>query len=200
VVARFFSLGIVAGLSFLASLGMSPMSGAHAAGPLWSGHATQGKRPLFRPWQRVVRRTPNPRWRPPATGLVQRRTTVVTGTSAAAGSRVHPARPAVFSGTSVAPRKPGSAARPAFPGARFRPTQRAVSALNPVGATAVQRAAWQQAQVQSQFRPARRQRKASYEEMRAAGTPDSFIATRTMGYPLSHRMPIGPYGMHWQTW
>jgi len=191
LVARLFSLGLAIGLSSLAGLGLSTLSAAHAAHPVWSVNASQSKRPQFRPWRRTGRKTVSSRWRPHA-AIAPRTVSPSTATRPAGSSTGHRVRQIPFSLDRDGSRNSSAMrSRKGF-GGQFRPQRR--------GSTEAQPTAGLSAGLQSQFRPTRTQRRKSYEELQAGNNPTRGAAARGKAYPMMSARGAFGYAGYWPGW
>ena len=201
MVARLFYLGTAIGLSFLASLGLSPLTGAHAANPAWSTYAAQSKRPQFRPWNRAVRNPVSPRWRPQTAAPAQRRIAYPTTTTRAANwSGGYRARPPAFSGDPVGARKAARVTRANALGLSFRPDKRVTAAVPAASVSGNSHLRDTRSVMQSQFRPARAKRRGTYEELQAGNPSNARMAAQVIPVQMIPGLAMGGYGLHWQTW
>lgn len=199
--ARMLYVGLVLGISALASLGLSPLSAAEGAHPGWSAHPTQAKRPQFRPWDRVESQSPLAR---------SRRQAIAPSTraSAASGGQRYPAtttfgggaRQAVFSANRSGGRKAVPVTRGKDLGFRFRPDERespyGQSAMPPDG----DQSDAYQSELQSQFRPAQNRRKLTYEELQAESVSPQPMVAPAMPYPTMPPPLPGYGGGYWRDW
>ena len=197
--ARTFSWGLLLGLSALASLCVSPLSAAQAAYPTWLSYAAQPKKPVFRPWNRADSRYPTSRSQ-------NRKGVHAAPAGQAAGRRPYSNRwPRQGVQQTFSPHRAG--ARKAVPitrgqelGLRFRPDERA-SPYDRSGFPADGMApAQDSAELHSQFRPAPRKRKPTYEELQADNLRQQPMPGPVMPYS---GMPIPPgpsYRRSWPAW
>jgi hypothetical protein len=194
--ARTFSWGLVLGLSVLASLCVSPLSAAQAAYPAWISYATQPKKPLFRPWTQADSRS--------LTSRRQSRKSIHM--APATGRRPYSNRwPRQGVQQTFSPHRAG--ARKAVPitrgqelGLRFRPDERA-SPYDRSGAPGDELAPAQDfSELHSQFRPARKRRKQSYEELQAEQLGPQPVPGPVMPYPTLPMPPAPSYHRAWPAW
>ena len=196
MVARLFSLGLAVSLSSLVSLGLSHLSVAHAAHPVWSGYAAQAKRPQFRPWSRAPRKSAGLRWRPQPEAVTGTRSPGSLIDSRMAGrSNAHRAKRPVFSADRARNTKPLDAR--SGPGDRFRPDQRRSGYGQPLAIGERDRAGGYQARLHSQFRPAETRRRQTYEQLQS-----EVVSARRMGTPhwVILASDMRGYGGHWTGW
>ena len=191
--ARTFSWGLLLGLSALVSLCVSPLSAAQAAYPTWLSYAAQPKKPVFRPWNRADSRYP--------TSRSQNR----KGVHAAPRQPYLNRWPRQSVQQTFSPHRAG--ARKAVPitrgqelGLRFRPDERA-SPYDRSGFPADGMApAQDSAELHSQFRPAPRKRKPTYEELQADNLREQTMPGPVMPYPTMPIPPGPPYRGAWPAW
>lgn len=196
MVARLFSLGVLIALSSLASLGLSSVSTVHAAHPAWSAYAAQSKRPQFRPLHRTSRKTLSSRWRPHAAAVsrgVSSMATVRTGGSST-GYRV---RQTQFMLDPYGSRN----ARPTHgkgTGAQFRPQRRDSTHTQAQVVNHHTQVDGYSASLHSQFRPAPKRRRQSYEELQSESRPARWAPAAT--YPMVSANRAFGYMGHWPGW
>lgn len=192
--ARLLSLGSAVALSLFLLLGVSPGDGVHAAGAGWYGQSAPGKRPHFRPVNRMPRRPVDTRWRPQSVPD-QRRIAYATGGSASAWSRVNRVREPVFSGTAVVARNPALSRRPVAGGTAFRPDRRGRGPVGGGSTGSEAGSSWLHVQNRSRFRPTRTKRRVTYEELHPGLAPP--FAPPRGAYHMAHGGTAGMYLPHW---
>lgn len=186
MVARLFSLGVVFGLSSLASLGLSDFSVAHAAHPAWSAYAAPSKRPQFRPWSRAPRKSVALRWRPqPEAVAALRSRDFATGPQVVGRSTAHGVSQLGFSAHHGRARQAMLATDIQGQGVRFRPRHRGSAHARSaaiVGSNG--QAGVYTTGLQSRFRPPRLKRKQTYEELQQGNASARRTAVPMMPYQM----------------
>lgn len=186
MVARLFSLGVVFGLSSLASVGLSNFSVVHAAHPAWSAYAAPSKRPQFRPWSRTPRKSVALRWRPqPEVVGSLRSRGFATGPQVVDRSTAHGVSQLGFAAHHGGARQAMLATQMQGPGVRFRPRQGAAAHARSVAIVGSNsRAGVYTTGLQSQFRPPRLKRKQTYEELQQGNASARRTAVPMMPYQM----------------
>lgn len=172
----------------VANLGPFASSTAHAGHSNWSGYSAHGQRMQFRPWsQHRARQMRTPRWRPNtymnprATRSLDRLGSPLINAAKARDPvvRVH----ATTSGRSVQDgRRIGGRVQ-------FRPSKRYAPQTSGIAAPGSDSA------LHSQFRPAPKGRRQTYEQLLAAQTRTQASFPRySAGYAVA---PLGRYAPYW---
>lgn len=187
---------LVLGLSTLAALGSAPLSAAHAA---WGGYTYPSKSPQFRPWSRAEQGSAA-RWRPQQVRYVRR------AIDTEGARRPYTASPAirmhspVFTGGRWTARKAVPVTRGQDLGVRFRPEGRPPAYGQRDAQYGDGNADPHQLKLQSQFRPTRAGRKATYEEMQYARSSPQRTYSPGMPYPLVPAQPMYGYAGNRASW
>ena len=196
--ARTCSWGLLLGLSALASLCVSPLSAAQAAYPGWFSYASQPKKPLFRPWSRADSRYPTSR-RQSRKGVYAAATVQAAGRRPYSNSWPRQGVQQTFSPQRAGARKAVPITRGQELGLRFRPDERA-SPYDQSGFPGERVAPTEGAsELHSQFRPAPRKRKPTYEELQADDLRQPMPGP-VMPYPTLPMPPAPSYPRAWPIW
>ncbi len=173
MVARWFPVGLLLVLSVSATLGLSTAQAAYPAG---SAFTVQHRSPQFRPLSRAD----------VGANAVQRQSRVLSPTRGGDHRRQQP----VFSDDRAGARKAVPITRGQELGLRFRPDERASpygQSVMPHDGGAADRYS---EQLHSQFRPAPRRRKPTYEELQAEDAAQPQLMPG-MPYPMLPQPPPG---------
>jgi hypothetical protein len=192
---RALSLGLTLGVALVGFGGLHYSPGAAAAGNGWVGHGVPAKRVYFRP---VSQRMGQPhatstRWRPQP-GVSTSRYGYAPTSRYATEAPAYRARsvPAV---ESAAAAQTGGWTT-AMPGQGFRPGS--ASTLREPATSPVE--APPPATLNSQFRPAPKVRKPSYEELQARNSFRGYHAPQYGSYPRNVGVPSVYFGSPWPSW
>ena len=119
-----------------------------------------------------------------------------------AASPDHRMQQPVFSGRRAGARKAVPVTRGQDLGLRFRPDENESPYGQPAAPQAGQPPGTYQADEQSQFRPTRRKRKPTYEELQAQGMAAEPVTVPmpVMPYPMMPAPPLPGYGAYWPNW
>jgi len=186
LVARLFSLGVMFGLSSLASLGLSNFSAVHAAHPAWSAYAAPSRHPQFRPWSRAPRKSVALRWRPqPEAVAASRSRGFATSAPVAGRSAAQGVSQLGFSAHHGSARRAMLTTEKQGQGVRFRPRHRgSAHARSAAVVGSNSQAGVYMTGLQSQFRPPRQKRKQTYEELRLRKASARRMLVPTMPYQM----------------
>lgn len=199
MVARLFSLGALVGLSSLASLGLSFVSMVHAAHPVWSAYAAQPKRPQFRPLRRIAREAVSSRWRPHAAAAprVVNPVASVRTSGSSTGYRVRQTQFVLdpYGSRNASRSMPGKVF-----GAQFRPQRRDSASTRPQAVNDRTQVDSYSARLHSQFRPAPKRRRQSYEELQSESRPARWAASPGATYPMVSAGGAFGYTGYWPGW
>lgn len=174
-----WSFAVLMGVAMNGAVMLVPTHGVVlAASPAWPAYTTAAKRPLFRPWSRVVRQGAVTRWRPQGAGEIR---------IARPAERVRTAAAVVVLPPVASVRTAPTEPQWGYEAPRFRPDRRALNAKEEPGMSG-QRVAY------GGFRPTAAPRKHTYEQLRQ-------IQSRTLraaGYPVvAHPVVSYAYPQPW---
>ena len=184
MIAKMLTAGVVFAVANLAPFALS---NAHAGHSVWSGYSAHGQRVQFRPWSHRARQAPAPRWRP-STSTTPRlaRSLDRLGSPLISAAK---ARDPVVRAYVVTPSRSGRGRTGFGNRGHFRPDGRHVQQISGRAVQAPGRA------LHSQFRPAPKRRKPSYEQLLAAQTRTMASFPRySAGYPVAL---LGRYAPYW---
>lgn len=189
LVSRLLSLGTAMGVATLSMIGLIPLAEAQAAYAGWPVVASQSKRPLFRPTQRVEVAQASGRWRPDSAAPPR-----ALGEVSRAWPRARAQQRPLLAPRRPQPIEPRSGARVSGFGSVFRPDPRsAPSAQAGFGGRADK-------DLHAAFRPTRTERRPTYEETRQPSriAPVAGIQPRYMPPGAAYLPPgFGGYRPYW---